>query len=128
MLKRLLEASLEEEMIERLGASWCGGSADRRGYHNGWYRRDILTEFGLIERLRVPRARGEVEPTKLLEHYRQRQGKVSGLIWEMFLAGVSTRRVGEVLKPVRGREANAQTVPNVALVLDREVTNCLLTS
>ena len=125
LVKRLLEASLEEEMIERVGASWYGRGPSRKGYRNGSYRRDILTEFGLIEKLRVPRAREEVAPTKLLERYRQRQGKVNGLIRQMFLAGVSTRRVGEVLEPVLGRAVSAQTVSNVALALDREVAHYL---
>jgi putative transposase len=121
MVKRLLESGLEQEMVGRLGVEWYGRKSSRKGYRNGSYQRNIFTEFGMIENLRVPRAREGMAPTKLLESYRQRQGKVNDLIREMFLAGVSTRRVGEILERILGRGVSAQTVSNVARSLDREV-------
>jgi transposase-like protein len=53
--------------------------------------------------------------------YQRRQAQVDGLIREVFLAGVSTRRIGETLQAVLGEPVSAQTVSRVARSLDREV-------
>lgn len=121
MVKRLLEASLEEEMIERLQAQWYQRNPDRKGWRNGSYQRNILIDLGLIENLRVPRARITIEESQILERYRQRRGEINRLVREMFLAGVSTRRVGEVLKPILGYSISASTVSAITSALDREV-------
>lgn len=121
IVKRLLEACLEEEMIERLQASWYERSPKRRGWRNGFYGRTVLVELGLIEDLRVPRAREEIEDSQILERYRRRQGEVNERVREMFLAGVSTRRVGEVLAPLLGDTISASTVSTIVSTLDREV-------
>ncbi len=74
-----------------------------------------------MEHLRVPRDReGSYQPT-VVERYERRQEKVNGWIREWFLAGVSTRRVGEVLAPVLGEAVSPQTVSRVAQSLDAEV-------
>jgi putative transposase len=57
----------------------------------------------------------------VLERYQRRQSRVNGLIREVFLAGVSTRRVGEVLAPVLGEAPSPQTVSRIARTLDAEV-------
>jgi len=78
-------------------------------------------EQGLIAHLRVPRARQRVEDSRILERYKRRQKQVNELVREMFLAGVSTRRVGEVLQPILGETISASTVSNILKALDREV-------
>lgn len=119
--KRIIESALEQEMVARLCAGRYQRGGGRRGWRNGHYRRSILLELGLIEGLRVPRARHAAGSTALLERFRHRQGHVSQLIREAFLAGVSTRRVGEVLEPVLGEQISPSTVSNVCKALDREV-------
>lgn len=56
-----------------------------------------------------------------MERYQRRQTQVNQLIREVFLAGVSTRRVGEVLAPVLGGAPSPQTVSRVARSLDAEM-------
>ena len=119
--KALIEAHLEGEMVERLGARVYERNPDRCGWRNGRYKRSLLIEMGLITDLRVPRARQNVEQSELLEAYKKEQGQLKGLIREAFLAGVSTRRVGEVLQPVLGKEISASTVSTITSALDREV-------
>lgn len=119
--KRVIESALEQEMIAHLCAGRYQRRADRCGWRNGYYQRSILLELGLIEGLRMPRARRAWGGTALLERFRQRQGRVSQLIREAFLAGVSTRRVGEVLEPVLGERVSPATVSNICKALDREV-------
>jgi len=120
-VKRLLENAMEGELLESLCAGRYRRTELRRGYRNGYRYRDLLTEMGLIEHLRVPRDRDGVYQPEMLERYQQRQKRVNRLIREMFLAGVSTRRVGEVLSPVLGKAPSSQTVSRVLRELDREV-------
>jgi transposase-like protein len=94
--KRLLESAMEEELLECLRAGRYRRTGLRHGYRNGYRNRNLLTELGLIEHIRVPRDREGSYTPGVLQKYERRQNKVNGLIREMFLAGVSTRRVGEV--------------------------------
>ena len=125
IVKILVEHSLEEEMSERIRASWYRHSPYRKGYRNGYYHRNILIELGLIEELRVPRARKEIEPSKILKRCYRLQGEIVPLIRDMFLAGVSERRVGEVLEPILGSKVSAQTVSRITQSIDREVATFL---
>jgi transposase-like protein len=120
-VKRLLESAMEEELLESLCACRYRRTELRKGYRNGYRHRDLLTEIGLIEHLRVPRDREGNYSPEMLERYQQRQKRVNGLIREMFLAGVSTRRVGGVLMPVLGQAPSPQTVSRVVRELDAEV-------
>jgi transposase-like protein len=121
VLKRLLESAMEEELMEQLRAGKYRHTELRRGYRNGYRHRSMLTALGLVERLKVPRDRnGSYQPI-LLERYQRRQQEVNRLVRESFLAGVSTRRVGEVLAPVLGEKLSPQTVSRIAAKLDNEV-------
>ncbi len=118
VVKRLLESAMEEELLECLRVGRYRRTELRRGYRNGYRQRSLLTELGLVERLRVPRDReGSYQPT-VVERYQHCQNRVNQLIREVFLAGVSTRRVGEVLAPVLGEAPSPQTVSQVARSLD----------
>jgi putative transposase len=123
LVKRLLESGMEEDLLEQLRVGRYRRTELRRGYRNGHYHRSLLVEWGLIENLRVPRDReGEFQP-QVLERYQRRQQRVNGLIREMFLAGVSTRRVGEVLEPILGEKVSPQTVSRVLRSLDAAVVS-----
>jgi len=121
VVKRLLESAMEEELLEQLRAGRYRRTELRRGYRNGYRQRSLLTQLGLVEHLRVPRDReGDYQPT-IMARYQRRQGQVTRLVREAFLAGVSTRRVGEVLAPVLGEPLSPQTVSRIARSLDAEV-------
>jgi len=121
VVRRLLESAMQEELLEQLRAGRYRRTELRRGYRNGYRPRNLLTELGLVEHLRVPRDReGSYEPT-VVRRYQRRQADVNQLIRDMFLAGVSTRRVGEVLAPVLGEAPSPQTVSRVLRSLDSEV-------
>jgi putative transposase len=120
MVKLILERSLEEELIEFLQASRYVRTEVRRGYRNGYYERSLFSRYGVIKALRVPRARNGYSP-KVLPNYQRRQSEINRMVRDMFLAGVSTRRVGEILDQVWGQSVSAQTVSNICQSLDREV-------
>jgi transposase-like protein len=119
-VKMILESSLEEELLAQLQASRYKRTESRRSYRNGHYERSFSTKYGVIKALRVPRAR-ESYPSEVLPRYRRRQEQVDKMIREMFLSGVSTRRVGEIMNTVRGEKVSPQTVSRVLRSLDREV-------
>jgi transposase-like protein len=123
MLKALLEEALEEEQLELLAAGRYRRVETRQGYRNGFYERDLATQIGIVTGIRVPRCRTGPGGSKsqVFTRYQRRQAQVNGLIRDVFLAGVSTRRVGETLQAVLGEPISAQTVSRVARSLDREV-------
>jgi transposase-like protein len=123
LLKVLLEGVLEEEQVQLLAAGRYRRVETRRGYRNGFYERDLVTQIGIVTGIRVPRCRtgSGGSGSQVFTRYQRRQAQVDGLIRDVFLAGVSTRRVGETLQAVLGEPVSAQTVSRVARSLDREV-------
>src|SRR5437879_1069084 len=102
-VKRLLESSLEIEVQDMIGSARWKHSLTRPTYRNGHYRRDLLSGLGWIVSLRVPRVRSGGMRFKTLPRYLRRTRDVDTGVLEMFLAGVSTRRVQEVLAPLLGK-------------------------
>jgi putative transposase len=121
LLKLVLEGALEEEMVELLAASRYRRVENRRGHRNGFYDRDLVTQIGIVRGMRVPRARGLSPERVVLGRYQRRCVKVDHLIRNVFLRGVSTRQVGEVLQELLGEPVSAATVSRVAAGLDGEV-------
>ncbi len=119
MVKKILESSMEEEIMEYIGISRkYERSGKRQSQRNGYYERDLETELGKIEKLSVPRSRDGGFKTKVFKRYERKRPLVKEAIREMFLAGVSTRRVKDVLEPLIGSTPSAQTVSNVVSGLD----------
>lgn len=121
LVKRLLQSSMEEEILEQLHADRYRRSDRRRGYRNGYRQRSLLTEFGLLEEIRVPRDREGDYRTRVFPRYQRRRRQVDGLVRDMFLRGVSTRQVREVVKPLLGEGVSPQTVSRITRSLDAEV-------
>lgn len=121
LLKVLLEGALEEEMTVLLGAARFRRTEGRRGYRNGFYQRDLATQIGIVTAIRVPRARGDVVERSVFSRYQRRQAQVNQVIRDIFLAGVSTRRVGATLEALLGEAVSGQTVSRVTRSLDRAV-------
>ena len=120
-VKVLMESAMESELIDELLAARYRRTEFRRGYRNGYRYRSLLTELGPIERIRIPRDREGLYRTEVLPRYERRQSRVNEMVREMFLAGVSTRRVREVIKPLLGQGVSAQTVSRICRSLDEEV-------
>jgi len=121
MVKKLMETTLEEEMRAYIGISRYGRSEDRKGYRNGFYPRGLLTSFGYISEIKVPRCREKGFKTSLFKQYQRRQSEVDKQIKEAFLLGVSTRSVSKVIEPLLDDRVSAQTVSNICKSLSKEV-------
>jgi putative transposase len=121
LVKRLLEETMEEEILEQLRVARYERGSMRRGYRNGYRYRGLLTDFGLLDVVRVPRDRAGMYQPSVIERYQRRQSRVNGMVREMFLAGVSTRKVQEVLAPILESPLSAQAVSRISRSLDDEV-------
>lgn len=120
-LKEIIREGLEVEMVSYLRAQKHERTEERKDYRNGTYLRDLETGFGLLENIPMPRSRSPGFKTEIFKRYSRRKEEVEKHIKDMFLAGVSTRRVGEVLEPLLGFRVSAQTVSKIVKSLDAEV-------
>jgi putative transposase len=84
-------------MTVHLGAARFRRTEGRRGYRNDFYQRDLATQIGIVTAIRVPRPRGGVVERSVFSRYQRRQAQVNQVIGDIFLADVSTRRVGATL-------------------------------
>ena len=118
--RQAVAAIIEEQMataVDRYLAELDGDDEpDRR---NGHYKRHLLTTLGDIE-LCVPRTR-RYSPTGVLRAYARREAEIDRVILAGFVLGLSTRKVGETLLAMLGREISAATVSRVAKTLDTAV-------
>jgi transposase-like protein len=102
-----------------VGAAPYQRTAQRRDRRNGSYDRDLGTSVGTIEDLPVPRTRQGFK-TQLFERYQRRQAELDEAICGMFVQGVSTQRVGEVVEALTGIEPSPSTVSRVFHTLEDE--------
>ena len=108
-VRMTLVTVLEEEVQAVVGAK---PSAQRRDQRNGHYTRSLDTTMGHIEDLPVPRTR-HGHQTQLFERYQRRREELDQAIGEMFVKGVSTSKVGEVMETLTGTKPSASTVSRV---------------
>ena len=120
LLKDLMEKTMHEDLARILGReSYESGDTP---YRNGHYKRSLVTQFGLIQDLEVPRAReGHLFKTRVFNRYKRFQNIVEDVIEDVFLAGISTRRVGEAVSKLLDTEVSSSTVSNITKRLDKKV-------
>lgn len=121
-VQRLLESALDIEAQDMIGSPRWSRVPGRKYSRNGFYLRTLLTSVGFIPSLKVPRIRDGVLRFRSLVSYKRISPDVDQGVLKMFLAGVSTRRVQEVLAPLLGGgSVSAQGVSRIVRVLDEEV-------
>lgn len=117
-IKAVLEQVLEEEMDEHLQARHRERTARRRGERNGHYSRSLVTASGLVEQLRVPRAREGAFLTEVFERYKRMTGSMEEAVLEMYLQGVSTRKVEQITGRLSGVKISKDAVSRIAARLE----------
>lgn len=120
-VKGQLERWLREELRVAVGCGRYERRRSRCGYRNGTYGRDLLTRYGWIEDLRVPRLRSGGYETEVFDRYRRRQRQLDWVLLETFLLGHSTRKTIQAFQRAFGASLSPQTVSNVVKELDGEV-------
>ena len=111
-VEETLNALLDEEASELVGAERYERTAGREAYRSGHYTRRLVTGAGEVE-LSVPKLRGATFQTAVIERYRRRETSVEEAIVEMYLAGVSTRRIEDVSELLWGAPVSSGTVSNL---------------
>jgi putative transposase len=103
MVTATLQQTLEAEMDEALAAEKSERTAGRLGYRSGYYGRALITRIGKIE-LRVPQDRQGRFRTEVFERYQRSEKALVMAMMEMYLQGVSTRKVKAVTEELCGHE------------------------
>jgi putative transposase len=116
-LQALLQAALEAEMTETIGAAKGERTETRLAYRSGYYGRSLITRVGTLE-LRVPRDRLGRFSTELFERYQRSEKALVGTLAEMYVQGVSTRKVKAVTEALCGHSFSASAISAVNKTLD----------
>jgi len=120
-IKRHLETVLRIDQDWQLGCERYKRTEKRQGYRNGYYSRDLLSSYGWIEGLSVPRLREGSYETEVFDRYRRRQRCIDRVLLEGFLLGHSTRKSIRHYKRLFGDSLSPQTVSNLVKELDQGV-------
>jgi putative transposase len=123
-LRALLQATVQEvleaEMDEALGAAKGERTGERRGYRSGYYGRKLTTRIGTLE-LRVPQDRGGLFRTEVFGRYQRSEKALLLALAEMYVQGVSTRKVRAVTEELCGHGFSASSVSAITVQLDTEL-------
>ena len=117
MVETIVQATLEAEMTEAVGAEKSERTPGRVSYRSGYYSRGLITRVGTLE-LRVPQDRRGRFSTELFERYQRAEKALVAALAEMYVQGVSTRKVKAVTEDLCGHSFSASTVSGVVKKLD----------
>ena len=119
-IRELVRSSVEEtlnELLEKEAESLTQAaryerSEARQGYRSGHYDRNLTTTSGDVT-FHVPRLKGVSFETAIIERYRRRESSVEEALIEMYLAGVSVRRVEDITETLWGSKVSPTTIESL---------------
>ena len=117
LMREALQTVLEGEMTEFLGAAPGERTASRSSYRAGYYSRSLVTRIGKLE-LSVPRDRNGEFSTALFERYQRSEKALVAALAEMYVQGVSTRKVKAITEELCGHTFSASTISQINKGLD----------
>ncbi len=120
MVQAVVQETLENEMDECLGAGRYERTDQRLGYRSGYYSRNLVTRVGTLE-LRVPQDRDGRFSTQLFDLYQRSEKALVATLVDMYIHGVSTRKVTKIAEELCGHSLSATTVSNLTKRLDEEL-------
>ena len=120
MVSAIVEATLEAEMTASLGAEKGERTSGRLGYRSGYYTRSLITRVGTLE-LRVPQDRDGRFSTRLFERYQRSEKALVAALAEMYVQGVSTRKVKAITEELCGHSFSASAISEINKKLDGEL-------
>ena len=120
IIERVLQEVLEAEMTEHVGAAPHERTDARKGHRNGHKPRTLRTRVGTLKLL-VPQDREGSFSTKLFSRYQRNEKALVLALMEMYLEGVSTRKVKDVTEQLCGTSFSKSLVSSLAGRLDSEL-------
>ena len=120
VVEQAVQTILEVEMEECLQAAPYERAAGRLGYRGGFYRRRLLTRVGTLE-LRVPQDRSGRFSTQVFESYARSEKALVAALAQMYVQGVSTRKVAAITEELCGHEFSASSISAITAQLDGQL-------
>jgi transposase-like protein len=111
-VEEALNAMLDAEADRLCGAGRYERTAGRQDTRAGHYERNLETKAGKVS-LKVPKLRRQTFETAIIERYQRRESSVEEALIEMYLAGVSVRRVEDITEALWGTRVSPSTVSNL---------------
>jgi transposase-like protein len=108
-VEETLNALLDAEADRLCNAERYERTEERRDYRSGHYERQLQTKAGEVT-LKVPKLRRQTLETAIIDRYRRREASVEEALIEMYLAGVSVRRVEDITEALWGTRVSPSTV------------------
>ena len=120
VVRKVIETVMIEELDAFIGAAWGECSPKRKGYRNGHYTRDLVTSTGRLAEINVPRDRAGQFHTQAFERYSRYEPHIAEGLTQMFVAGTSTHKVGEVAQTLLGVAPSASTISRLNQTLTQQ--------
>ena len=120
LIREVLQQVMEAEMEDLVGAEKSERTPNRSGYRSGYYGRTLVTRVGKLE-LRVPQDRQGRFRTEIFERYQRSEKALVSALTEMYVQGVSTRKVKAVTEELCGHEFSSSTISRMNQSLDKEL-------
>lgn len=111
-VEETLNAMLDAEADRLVNADRYARDEERKGYRSGHYDRSFTTTSGEVN-LKIPKLRGLTFETSIIERYKRRETSVEEALIEMYLAGVSVRRVEDISEALWGSKVSPGTISNL---------------
>src|SRR5271156_146936 len=120
LIRTTLQEVLEAEMTEALAAAKSERTVGRNGYRSGYYGRSLITRVGKLE-LRIPQDRTGRFSTELFERYQRSERALVAALAEMYVQGVSTRKVKAITEELCGHAFSASSISAINKRLDESL-------
>lgn len=120
LVRTVVQQTLETEMDAALGAAKGERTEGRLGYRSGYYGRTLITRVGKLE-LRVPQDRQGQFSTQVFERYQRSEKALVSALAEMYIQGVSTRKVKQITEELCGHSFSASSISAIVKRLDEQL-------
>lgn len=117
ILTTVFNQLMEHQRTEFIQAKDYERSENRIGQRNGYYERELTTRVGALE-LKVPRTRDGVFSPTVFERYQRNEKALLASMLEMYVSGVSTRKVSQIVEELCGKSVSKSFVSSLTTQLD----------
>lgn len=120
IVEETIQQVLECEMDETLQARRGERNEERLAHRSGYYERGFVTRVGKLE-LRIPQDRKGLFRTELFERYQRSEKALFAALTEMYIQGVSTRKVKAITEELCGHAFSASSISDITKKLDEQL-------